>query len=147
MSAPAFLRRLERETCVRLKPSPIHGVGVFAVQSIKQHTDCFPRIRTDVETRFVAESELQAVQPETRRMIQDFCLQRNEGGTTGRWVMTDGFAAMDMSFYLNAATGKNDANVEMFNDPRSSMCCFRAKRDIAAGEELLFDYGRPASAV
>ena len=144
MSTPAFLRRLERETRVRLKPSSVcDGIGVFAIQPIAVGTDIFPGIRADVPTRFISDEELASVEcEEVRRMVTDFCLQRVEGGKAGRWVYTDLFCMMDMSFYLNSAEEGLGANVQMYHDPRSTLCAFRALRDIAKDEELLFDYNK-----
>ena len=137
MSTPAFLRRLDRETLVRLKPSPIAGVGVFALRDIQLGADCFPGIKTDVETRFVSDDELaSSLAPATYKMVTDFCLPREEDATPGRYVYNS-FHAMDVSYYLNHS---ETPNVEMWCDPNSTLCSFRAARDICAGEELLFDY-------
>ena len=139
MSLPAFLRRLDAETRIRLQPSPISGVGVFAIQPLSEGSDPFVGAAdADVETRFVPEEELARLSDPVRRMVTDFCLPRVEGGVAGRWVYLRGFNFMDASFFLNHSA--EDANVAMCDDASSSLCVFRTTRDVAPGEELLFDY-------
>ena len=141
MSAP-FLRRLDAQTRVRIRPSPLGGVGVFAIQPIRKGADPFPLVRADVVTKFVPDEDLATLGAATREMCLDFCLPRVENGVSGRWVYVDGFAAMDTSYYLNDARDE-PPNIEMCADPASTLCTFRATRDIVAGEELLFAYDRP----
>jgi len=146
MSTPAFLRRLDAETRVRLAPSPIAGVGVFALRPLEAGDDPFPGAAADVETRFVADDELARLSDATRTMVEDFCLPRVEGGVSGRWVYTRGFNRLDPSYYINHADAPR-ANVAMCDDGASTLCVFRALRPIAAGEELLFNYRAPPGRV
>ena len=141
-STATFLRTLDARTCVRLQPSPISGVGVFALHDLREGADPFIGTQADIPTRFVPDTEMATLSPSTRRMVEDFCLPRTEGGVEGRWVYREGFAGMDTSFYLNHAE-MPQANIVMVDDPCSSLCVFRAARRIAAGEELLFDYHAP----
>ena len=146
MATPAFLRRLDAESRVRLAPSPIAGVGVFALQPLEPGTDPFPGAVADVATRFVPDAELTRLSDATRTMVEDFCLPRVEDGVPGRWVYTRGFNRMDPSYYLNHADAPR-ANVAMCDDPASTLCVFRTLRRVAAGEELLFNYNAPPGRV
>jgi SET domain-containing protein len=56
----------------RLKPSQIHGVGVFAIQPIKKGTYIFPD--DDERLRWVDEKELQNIPKPLNRLYKDFAI-------------------------------------------------------------------------
>ena len=136
---PCFIRDLDSQTLVRLAPSPIAGVGVFAIQKIRRGADPFPGIATDCPMEFVPEESIDSLSPEVAHMVRDFCLPRAHEGVKGRWVYKS-FSSMDASFYMNHCS--DSPNVRMVSDDLSDLCVFRAARPIEPGEELLFDYGR-----
>lgn len=144
MNSSRFIRDLDAQTLVRIAPSPVAGVGVFAIQKIERGADPFPGIATACPMEFVSEEGIDSLSPEVARMVRDFCLPRVHRDQKGRWVYKS-FSSMDVSFYMNHSS--EAPNVRMVSDPRSDLCVFRASRAIAPGEELFFDYGRSATDV
>jgi SET domain-containing protein len=113
---------------VAFGPSTIHGMGVFALEPIKQGTKVWT---VDPGMRFLRHDELAALPPRELR----FALH---GGylhfPSQRFVYYD-----DGMEYVNHASG-SAANIGILEwTPLPQDNC-TALRDIAAGEELLEDY-------
>jgi hypothetical protein len=132
MTAPnPFLRTLAAESYVMLRPSPIAGVGVFAIRDIpKGCRDMFSPPASDDEFVAVPRADVDAQPAHLRVLIENYCLYDD----TTYWIPRAGFRALDLSLFLNHA---DVPNVHAINDG----AYFEALRDIAAGEELLVDYG------
>ena len=115
----------------RIRPSRIHGVGVFAIRKIKKGTPIFPDDNQELE--WIDGKDIQKLLPEIRKLYDDFCVIKDGGKTYG---CPSSFNQMTVSWYLNEPRPKQKANVECRGD-----YMFYALRDIAAGEELTVDYG------
>jgi len=107
----------------RLKPSPIHGVGVFAIRDIPKGTLLF---ESDEEVVWIDEKQISHLPPNLRRVYDDFCIIKD-----GKYGCPTNFNGLTMSWYLNDSS---NPNVEV--DSEYNM---RARQDIAEGEELTID--------
>src|SRR3989338_1577499 len=128
-----YWTNLEQTYC-RLRPSLIHGIGVFAIQEIPQGVDPF-RTMIPMDERIISISpeKLATLPSPVRNMICDF-FHINEMGHYP--VLRNGLNAMTTSFYLNHSKTPNLDLVAEGNDYYG----FRTNRIIHLGEELLIDY-------
>ena len=112
----------------RLKPSKIHGVGVFAIRDIPNGTNIF--IDDQSEIVWLKRSEIEKKSGEIRRLYDDFCVIKND-----KYGCPKGFNNLTVSWYINEPAAGQRSNV---------VSCgkydFVAARDIQAGEELTVDY-------
>ena len=120
------MKRLPHERVyTRLKPSKIHGVGVFAIMDIPKGTYVF---REDDESIVWVEKEsLQFLPTEVKELYDDFCIIDGK-----RYGCPRHFDALTPSWYLNHSETPNVAADKDFR--------FFALRDIKIGEELTTDY-------
>ena len=109
----------------RLKPSSLHGVGVFAIRDIPKGSPIFGEDEGDLFT--VTQDEVKVQPAEFQELYKDFCPR---SGDTYQCPRT--FNDMTLSWYLNTSKSPNVAADEDFR--------FRAIRDIGVGEELTTDY-------
>ena len=124
-----LLQQLQFYTFAMLKPSPLHGIGVFAITAIKKGER---KIFSDYESEWieVSKEEVSTLPKHARDLVENHCLF-NE---THYYVPEYGFKIFDLAVYLNHSDQPNLISV---NDGEF----FEAIRDIDAGEELLIDYG------
>jgi len=111
----------------RLCPSPIHGVGVFAIRNIKKGTYIF--YGDDEDLIWIEKSNLKKLPKEMRKLYDDFCVIKDGGKLYG---CPKNFNLMTVAWYLNSSKSPNVGCDENFN--------FFALRNIKAGEELTVDY-------
>ena len=129
MTKEALLKDLHQDTYVMIKPSPLHGIGVFAIRDI-------PKGTRDLFSQGVGEwikltiAEVEALPKHSRDLVENHCLFDDDH----YYVPDYGFKLVDLVVYLNHS---DTPNVISFNEGEY----FEATRDIAAGEELLVDYG------
>jgi len=129
MTKEELLLELQQDTYIMLKPSPIEGIGVFAIRDIPK--GCRTIFSAGVgEWIKVAVTEVEKLPAHSRNLVETYCLYDEEN----YFVPDYGFKLMDMVLYLNHSSQFNIASV---NDGEQ----FEALRDIKAGEELLVDYG------
>jgi hypothetical protein len=113
------------EVYTRLKPSKIHGVGVFAIKNIPKGTRLFA---DDLgEMVWVEEAKIKRLPKELRRLYEDFSPQ-----PSGRFGCPRNFNRLTMSWYLNESANPNVGCVGNYD--------FGTLRDIKAGEELTLNY-------
>ena len=129
MNRKQLLHNLFDETYCRLRPSPIHGVVVFAVRDIPAGTDPFNGCYRGQSTR-LSPADLEGLDPAARRMVDDYCVVR--WGSI--WACSRGLNAVDVQYYLNHSDAPNVV-------ARDDGSWFVTGRAIAAGEELTVDYG------
>jgi SET domain-containing protein len=111
----------------RIKPSKIHGVGVFAIRDIKKETYIFPG--DDDELVWIKKNALKGVVRNVKRLYEDFCVIQEKGKTYG---CPKNFNKMTIAWYLNHSKKPNVGCDKNYN--------FFALRKIKSGEELTADY-------
>ena len=117
-----------KDTYVMLKPSPVHGIGVFAIRDIPK--GCRSMFSIDNgEWIKVPITEIEALPPESKDLVETYCLYDEEN----YYVPSYGFKKMDLINYLNHSA---QPNVRSVNDGEF----FEAITAIPAGQELLVNY-------
>lgn len=115
---------------VRLGPSGIHGIGVFAIRPIPAGTILFADDAVPLVWVNKAELEQAGLSSAQRRLYRDFGINRE--GMVG---CPASFNNLGPSWYLNEPPSGGSANVR--SDAQFN---FTAARHIAKGEELTIDY-------
>lgn len=124
-----LLKELQMQTYVRILPSAIHGIGVFAIKTIpKACRDFFSK--EEGEWTELSYEEVADLPESSRKLVETYCLF-NE---SHYYVPSKGFKTMDLSLFLNHST---EPNIKSVDDGLE----FEALRTIEVGEELLIDYG------
>jgi SET domain-containing protein len=109
----------------RLKPSKIHGVGVFAIRNIKKGTYIFSEDNERIT--WVDESHLQNLPSPLGRLYKDFAIIKGK-----KYGAPRNFDRLTTAWYLNHSDKPNVAIDKHFR--------FYALRHIRSGEELTVDY-------
>ena len=126
-----LLKELQGNTYVMLKPSPIEGIGVFAICDIpKGCRDMFSKPTAADEWIIISKKEVEALPSHAQFVVGNYCLYDEEN----YFVPGEGFKKIDLALFINHA---DNPNIFSVNDGDY----FEAIRDIKAGEELLVDYG------
>ncbi len=110
----------------RLKPSGIHGVGVFAIRNIPKGTKLFD---ANEEITWIEEKQVAHLPQSLRKLYEDFCIIRD-----GFYGCPNNFNNLTMAWYLNDSPNPNvtvDENYDMWTI-----------RNVAEGEELTIDSSR-----
>jgi hypothetical protein len=120
-----------KHVLVRLAPSDIHGVGVFACEPIPAGTNVFwtdQREITWVDASLIDDPLLNDFQ---RSLYRDFAIRRD-----GELGCPSNFNLLTVGWYVNEPGPGDQANVTC--TPEFDLI---ATRYIAPGEELTLDYG------
>lgn len=128
MNKEELLEEFAKHTWAGLRPSALHGIGVFALCDIPQGVRSLFSANTG-EWIKLSFAEVEDLPEHSRSIIETHCLYDEEH----YYVPGEGFKKPDMSFYLNHSSTPNIISV---NDGDY----FETIRDIAAGEELLVNY-------
>jgi len=112
----------------RLRPSGIHGVGVFAIRDIPKGTNIFSDDLSKMQ--WLKSGEIEGTSGEIRKLYDDFCVLKN-----GKYGCPEGFNNLTVAWYLNEPAEGQEPNV--LCDQKYD---FVAARDIRAGEELTVNY-------
>jgi len=116
-------------TRIGLAPSPIHGIGVFALADIPANTvDLFSPPAG--EWPGVSLEEIEKLPAHAQKLIDTYCLH-DEGKVH---LPPHGFKMLEPAIFLNHSDTPNLAQ-------RDGGDYFITLRDIRAGEELMIDYG------
>ncbi len=129
----ALVKDLEENIYCRLQPSPISGIGVFAIRDIPQGTNPFKNFLhnkfIEVDPDLVFKNE--KIPSEVKRLVNEMWVVYE-----GKLNLYDGgLNALDISFFLNHSA--RNANVIAEHEG----AVFVTARDVKKGEELLVDYG------
>jgi SET domain-containing protein len=129
MTRDEILKELRQETYVMLKPSPVHGIGVFAIRDIPGGCR---QIFSGYEAKWITLpiAEVEKLPAHSKDLVETYCLYDEEN----YFVPEYGFKIMDMVNYINHSSTPNIRSVDDGN-------FFEAITDIPAGQELLIDYG------
>ena len=131
MTKAELLAELSTYTHVMLKPSPIEGIGVFAVSDIaKGCRDMFSKPDAADEWITIAKKEIETLPAHAQFLVGNYCLYDDRN----YFVPGHGFKKMDLALFINHS---GIPNIISINDGDY----FEAIRDIKAGEEILIDYG------
>ncbi|MEO7984322.1 MAG: SET domain-containing protein [Bacteroidota bacterium] len=129
MPQEKLLSQLRNQTYVMLQHSPVHGIGVFAIQPIPK--GCRNIFSKDSgEWIKLSIKEVETLPEHSRSLIETYCLFDEEN----YFVPESGFKTIDPVIYLNHSSKPNIISI---NDGEE----FEALVDIVAGEELLVNYG------
>ena len=132
MTKKELLEELQSDTYVMIRPSPIEGIGVFAVRDIPQgcRTMFSKANKNHDEWMSVPKTEVEQLPEHARALVENYCLYDEDH----YFIPEYGFKKMDLVNFLNHS---DDPNVKSLNDGEF----FEALRYIKQGEELLIDYG------
>jgi hypothetical protein len=130
-----LLDNLENDTYVRLRPSPLAGVGVFAIKDIPNGVNPFRMAnKTHYKSIKITAAELKHVDPAVKKMIHDFI----EPEGNAYYIPENGLNSLDLTFYLNHSDKNNLGVVD--DDDNDAYSSFVTLRPIKKGEELLINY-------
>lgn len=125
-----LLEELISHTYVMLKPSPIAGIGVFAIRDIpKGCRAMFSKPDQNDNWIKISKKEVKSLPLHAQQLIENYCLFDEEY----YFVPDYGFKKIDVSLFLNHSDTPNIISIEDGN-------YFEASRDIKSGEELFIDY-------
>ena len=131
MTKEALLQELSGNTWVMIKPSPIEGIGVFALRDIPRGCrDMFGKPDDPGEWITVSKNEVETLPAHAQFLVGNYCLYDEEN----YFVPAQGFKKIDISLFLNHSDKPNIISV---NDGDY----FETTREIKEGEELVIDYG------
>ena len=131
MTKEELLNELASNTWVMIRPSPIEGIGVFALQDIpKGCRSMFSKANEQEQWIPVTRIEVEKLPAHSKALIENYCLYDDEN----YFVPNYGFKKVDLVNFLNHS---DTPNVISINDGEF----FEAIRDIKQGEELFIDYG------
>ena len=129
MTKEELLREVSQQTYVALKPSAVHGIGVFAITDIPK--GCPHLFSKNIDNWIkLPIADVEKLPQHSRSLIETYCLYDEEY----YFVPDYGFKVMDLVNYLNHSSSPNVVSV---NDGEY----FEALVDIPAGTELLINYG------
>jgi hypothetical protein len=115
---------------VRLAPSEIHGIGVFAIRPIPKGTDIFANDKVQLVWVDCAVLESAGLSEDQKKLYHDFGI--NRGTRIGCPI---NFNNLTPGWYLNEPPHGEEASVRVDGN-----LSFFAARDIEAGEELSVVY-------
>lgn len=132
MNKEELLNELSANIWVMIKPSPIEGIGVFALRNIpKGCRSMFSKPNQQEQWIPIARTEVEKLPAHVKALIENYCLYDDEN----YFVPDYGFKNIDLVNFLNHS---DTPNVISINEGEF----FEATRDIQEGEELLIDYGQ-----
>jgi len=133
MNIKELLSELTNNTYVMIKPSPVDGIGVFAIRDIPK--GCRKMFSKGIgEWIKIPKAKIVLLPTHSKTLIETYCLYDDEN----YFVPDYGFKVMDLVNFLNHS---DNPNIISINDGEE----FESIRDIIAGEELLIDYGNIVS--
>ena len=127
---------IESKVFVKVQPSKISGVGVFAIRDIPAHTPLFEPWQGKTGTYPIPEVRLEKLPPLLYRHIKDVFLYGPDfpNNTDTFATLINGCHWIYTTPYYFVNSGFKAANID--KDTKMST------RNILAGEEILSNYGR-----
>jgi SET domain-containing protein len=131
MNKTELLNELVNHSYVMLRPSPVAGVGVFAIRDIpKGCRDMFSKPDQNDMWITISRKEVESLPDHARLLIENYCLFDEE-----KYYVPDyGFKKIDISLFLNHSDTPNVISIQDGD-------YFETTREIKIGEELVIDYG------
>lgn len=129
MDKASLLYELANNTFVMLRPSPVQGIGVFAIKDISKGQS---RLFSNDSSEWIKipKNEIDELPESSKFLVENHCLYDDDN----YYVPEYGFKMIDPVIYLNHSDTPNIQSIKDGDD-------FIAIRDIKAGEELFVDYG------
>jgi SET domain len=130
MKRAELVRRVLVDCYCRLAPSPIHGIGVFAIRDIPRGKDPFNTLSKYSRPGYVriTGAELDTLPPKLNEMIRALFVPTDGA----MWLPNCGTNVVYLNSYLNHSTEPNLSTKDGFR--------FIALRKVRDGEELTVDY-------
>jgi len=129
MNKEALMKELSDNFFVMIKPSPVQGIGVFAIADIKKgQRNIFSNDKS--EWIKISKEEIATLPDHSKAVVENHCLYDEEN----YYVPEYGFKIIDLVIFLNHSDNPNIISINEGED-------FEAITDIKAGTELLIDYG------
>lgn len=127
---------IKNHVFVKLKPSKVQGVGVFAIRDIPKNTFIFEKWAGKTGPFSIKESELQKLPKELYLHIKDiFLYSPNFPIDTDTYItLTNGCHWIYTTPYYFVNSGGDNFNIDKNT--------LKTTRDIKQGEEILSNYGR-----
>lgn len=126
-----LINELVNHSYVKLRPSAIAGIGVFALRRIpKGCRNMFSKPNPNDQWHLLTWKEVEELPAHARLLVENYCLFDEKH----YYVPQQGFKAIDVSLFLNHSDSPNVISVDEGN-------YFETLRDIEEGEELFIDYG------
>ncbi len=128
MTKEQLLEELSIGTYVMIKPSALHGIGVFAVRDIPK--GCRAMFSKNIGNWIkVPKTDVDKLPKHAVDLVENYCLYDEE-----HYFIADyGFKVMDLVNFLNHSDTPNIISIEDGEE-------FEALCDIKTGEELLINY-------
>lgn len=128
MNKEQILKELANETFVTLKPSTIHGIGVFALKDIpKGCRDIFSK--NEINWVKIPITDVEQLPDHSKNLVETYCLYDEDH----YFVPSHGFKMIDMVNFLNHSSNPNIIPIDEGEQ-------YEALIDIPAGTELLVNY-------
>ncbi len=130
----AQIAYLNREVRCTIRPSPVHGIGVFALRDVKKGEKLYCETISKPAWLTIPYERFNEIRPEVRELI----LQRWPRVATEKDPFFYGFMSPNedqrlLSFMNHSSTPNYGPTAKYTGD--------RALRDIQTGEEITEDYG------
>ena len=126
-------------TYVRIMPSKLHGVGVFAIKDIPKGICPFEYTNSNCGinkyTR-VFKDKLEGLDKNVIKMLDDFLGLDEEGYYD---IPSEGLNSLDVSFYMNFS---EKPNIDIDHDTKCKFAVFKTNKLIKKGKELLINYNK-----
>jgi len=137
-----LISNLRSEILAQVGPSPIHGVGVFAIKDIPKGTELFktsnaPRKDHD-DIIELSEEDLSKLDEETVSVIKSYFVKSHLGTYT---LPEQGPNDLFWGYFINHSSTSN-LDHAMGEGGKDGFVHFVSNRDIEKGEELTQDYSR-----
>jgi SET domain-containing protein len=133
MNKADLLRELNNYTYVMLQPSPISGVGVFALQNIPVGCrEIFSKPNINDEWITLSKNEVDDLPSHSKFLVGNYCLYDDD---ENYFLPAEGFKKIDLSLFINHSITPNIISI---NDGDY----FETIKNIEIGEELVLDYGQ-----
>lgn len=123
----AVIRLLEKELFCELRPSKIHGIGVFAIRAIPKGIDPLVARFKSPEV-FVSHRSVKTLPPSVRKLLKIFCFHDKKGYL----LPSKGLNVVSMAVYLNHS---KKPNLKMLKGGQFKSLC-----NIKKNTELTMDY-------
>ena len=112
----------------KIAPSPIHGIGVFAIKDIKQGEQVFPPWDGDTAVYMIPNDKLKSLPNEVQELLDMYFINEECGYKLFRLFKGINFICHTVSYCNSAYPNKENTNIN--NDGI-------ALKDISVGEEIL----------